>query len=718
MSVRRWGSERIVGTTDVQVESKDADVAGLADGGYVVVWEDDSTTQRVLAQRFDALGNPVGAEIVVDSNDIAGTAYSQPQVTGLLNGGFAVTFTSSAGGGNVWAITYAADGSLVVGFSDPASDSDGAITTDGADYRYVRQSNGDIRIGVSTVNDDATAGVQEAPVIAEIAGGDRYVVTWLDLNGGNNVRYRVFGDNGTAVTASTQANTSPGVAELHAPSVIGLADGRFVIAWGEGSTALQDRDGYSVHAKIYTADGTQEGGEFVVNATFKDNQAFPDIVALPDGGFVAVWSDSSAGSGDFDYNIVGQRFDAFGARVGGQFTVNTETDGMAGQYLPHIAALADGRLVVEWHSAATGEIRTQIIDPRDGLVSGTEAANTLYGHDVGGDEIGGFGGNDILAGLGGDDSLYGGGGADELRGGAGADHLDGGSGIDTASYATSSEGVVVRLDLGLIQRGEAEGDVLTGIENLSGSQYDDSLGGDAGANMLQGGNGNDGLNGGDGGDLLYGGDGNDSLNGGDGADVFYGGAGADILRGSNGIDTASYFTSSSGVVVNLYFGTASGGEAQGDNLGFDIENLSGSQGNDNLVGNGGINVLQGWNGNDALTGGREADILTGGAGADRFVYLDVVQSLTGAGADRITDFSRAQGDKIDLWAIDADTAVAGNQAFSFIGTALYSGVAGQLRYAVAGGVTTIAGDINGDSVSDFHIQLTGAIALAAGDFAL
>jgi hypothetical protein len=120
-----------------------------------------------------------------------------------------------------------------------------------------------------------------------------------------------------------------------------------VIAWGEESTTLQDRDGYSVHAKIYTADGMQEGGEFVVNATFKDHQVFPDIVALPDGGFVAVWSDSSAGSDEFDYSIVGQRFDAFGARVSIQFTVNTETDGTAGQYLPHVAALADGRLVVE-----------------------------------------------------------------------------------------------------------------------------------------------------------------------------------------------------------------------------------------------------------------------------------------------------------------------------------------------------------------------------------
>ncbi len=112
------------------------------------------------------------------------------------------------------------------------------------------------------------------------------------------------------------------------------------------------------------------------------------------------------------------------------------------------------------------------------------------------------------------------------------------------------------------------------------------------------------------------------------------------------------------------------------------------------------------------------DTLTGGAGADRFVYAGTVHSPVGAGADRITDFSHAQGDRIDLFAIDANTVAAGNQAFSFIGSALYTGIAGQLRYSVVGGVTTIAGDINGDKVSDFHIALTGAIPLVAADFVL
>ena len=220
--------------------------------------------------------------------------------------------------------------------------------------------------------------------------------------------------------------------------------------------------------------------------------------------------------------------------------------------------------------------------------------------------------------------------------------------------------------------------------------------------------------------MLDGGAGADYLYGGDGDDVLKGGADADRLDGGDGVgvDIADYSNGSTGVVVNLFAGTASGGDAQGDSL-LGIENLSGSQGNDSLVGDSGRNALPGGNGNDALIGGRGEDYLTGGAGADRFLYIDVVHSPVGLGAaDVIFDFSHGQGDKIELWPIDADTTIAGNQAFTFIGTALYSGVAGQLRFSFNGYGLTIAGDINGDGTSDFHIHLAGAIGLVASDFVL
>ncbi|HEY9344443.1 MAG TPA: calcium-binding protein [Inquilinus sp.] len=257
---------------------------------------------------------------------------------------------------------------------------------------------------------------------------------------------------------------------------------------------------------------------------------------------------------------------------------------------------------------------------------------------------------------------------------------------------------------------------------LIGAAGDDALIGGGGIDKLHGGAGADGLAGGFGNDVLHGDAGADRLYGGDGDDVLYGDAGADRLDGGDGngdgygVDVADYSNGSTGVVVSLFAGTASGGDAQGDSF-VGIESLSGSQGNDSLVGDSGRNALQGGNGNDVLIGARGEDYLTGGAGADRFLYIDVVHSPVGAGADWINDFSRAQGDKIELWPIDADTTIAGDQAFSFIGTALYSGVAGQLRYSFNGYMSTIAGDVDGDSTSDFHIRL-GPIALVASDFVL
>ncbi|OWJ66122.1 beta strand repeat-containing protein [Inquilinus limosus] len=129
-------------------------------------------------------------------------------------------------------------------------------------------------------------------------------------------------------------------------------------------------------------------------------------------------------------------------------------------------------------------------------------------------------------------------------------------------------------------------------------------------------------------------------------------------------------------------------------------------------------TLSGGAGDDRLIGSAGIDTFIGGAGADRFGLAAAAHSVVGAKADRIADFSRAEGDRIDLAAVDANTAVAGNQAFTLIGTGLYTGVAGQLRYAFNGADTTIAGDVNGDKVSDFHIVLTGTIALVAADFML
>ena len=354
-------------------------------------------------------------------------------------------------------------------------------------------------------------------------------------------------------------------------------------------------------------------------------------------------------------------------------------------------------------------------------------------------------GSDTIFGYGGNDSIFGLGGNDEIKGGGGADALNGGSGTDTANYSDSSVGVIVSLESGTGTGGTAQGDTLVSIENLTGSAHDDFLIGNAGNNVLTGLEDNDILKGGGGNDTLYGDSGNDMLKG---------GGGADTLNGGSGIDTAAYNESSVGVFVSLYNDVAAYGDAEGDELnsienvtgsayaddlwgndgvnllrGMDgndslkgfggNDNLEGGDGNDNLYGNDGIDVLHGENGNDNLFGGNQndnlaggagndtlngnagADTLTGGTGADTFVFSATAETTVGA-FDDIDDLSEIEGDKIDLSAIDANTLVGGDQAFTWIGNNnVFTGVAGQLSLHGS----FIEGDTNGDMVADFRIQI-------------
>ena len=173
---------------------------------------------------------------------------------------------------------------------------------------------------------------------------------------------------------------------------------------------------------------------------------------------------------------------------------------------------------------------------------GTSAIDDFDG-DAGNDRLVGRGGNDILdgdvgedllIGGGGSDSMFGRGGDDILRGGASGDTLDGGGGSDTADYTGASARVVADLLNAGINTGDAAGDSYSSIENLEGTDHNDSLRGTSGANRISGGADDDVLLGRAGDDTLLGGEGGDTLNGG------------------GGTDWASYADAASGVTADLF----------------------------------------------------------------------------------------------------------------------------------------------------------------------
>jgi Ca2+-binding RTX toxin-like protein len=150
----------------------------------------------------------------------------------------------------------------------------------------------------------------------------------------------------------------------------------------------------------------------------------------------------------------------------------------------------------------------------------------------------------------GNDILDGGSGNDTLIGGQGNDTLIGGSGIDTADYSTATAGVKVSLGLTGPQNTVGAGtDTLSGIENLTGSHFNDTLSGDSNDNVITGGLGNDTLTGGNGSDtfMYHVGDGNDTVVGGAGAswtDTINLGGGTSAL-GTYGVDWTLSITSGS-----------------------------------------------------------------------------------------------------------------------------------------------------------------------------
>jgi 2',3'-cyclic-nucleotide 2'-phosphodiesterase (5'-nucleotidase family)/DNA-binding beta-propeller fold protein YncE len=241
-----------------------------------------------------------------------------------------------------------------------------------------------------------------------------------------------------------------------------------------------------------------------------------------------------------------------------------------------------------------------------------------------------------------------------------------------------------------------DGRVATGdddADRLVGRSGDDSLAGAGGADALFGLFGADSLDGGDGADRIVAGLGNDTALGGAGTDRIFGEAGDDSLDG--------------GADADLLFG-GTGNDAMLGGEGND--RLLADAGNDILLGGEGVDLLFGEAGADTLVGGGGVDLLVGGAGADLFRYLAFADSAA-TGPDRITDFSAAEGDRIDLSELAADP-------LAFVTGAFAGGGVASVRVRQNTKDTILQVDDGSGGTPDMIIKLSGLHALAATDFIL
>ncbi len=474
MTPAKWGNEFLVNTT-IQGGQTDPHIAALSDGRFVVAFADssrttgDSSSNAVRAQIFNADGTKSGAEFLVNTTTL--NMQLDLAVTALSNGRFVVTFTdysastgdtsgaavraqvfnadgtksgseilvntTTAGVQNDPDITALANGRFVVTYNDESATGDDS--SGDAVRAQIFNANG-TKFGTEFVVNATTAGSQNDPSIQGLSDG-RFVIAFTDASqtGADTsftaIRMQIFNANGTIWGPELLVNTTT-ISNQFQPTVTELSDGRLVVAYADLSGTGADSD-VAIRAQVFNADGTKSGIEFLVNTTTTGTQQFPKVSALNDGRFVVVFADYGA-TGDDTSGIAirAQVFNADGTKSGAEFLVNTATTG--NQWFPTIATLADGRFVVTFADESLSlddsldyAVRGQIFDPRE---AGIDIQGTGKADDFVGskfnDKIKGKGGNDNIVGGKKNDKLWGDGGKDKLFGDKGKDKLFGGKGDD------------------------------------------------------------------------------------------------------------------------------------------------------------------------------------------------------------------------------------------------------------------------------------------------
>ena len=453
-----------------QLRSK---VAVLADGRMVIIWDSqdgDSALEGIRARILEIDGTRPSNDFIVNlqQNDV----QVLPSLIAMPDGRFVAIWRGSgvSGDGDGPGLNYRIFNSSGTGLSDELkvnttitgqqTNPAGAALPDGRFFvvwqadsaavdgsgaavmgRFFRSnglpdtsinSGNDFIIATSTVNN------QQLPVVAALPG-DRYIVTWRsnDAQGADTsdfaIRARIFNADGTA-TPDFIVNTQFLNGQV-TPSVSVQANGTFLIAW-HSADLVDDTSGSGIRARLFNSDGSPVGDDFLVNSTTSGNQSNASVAALADGRFVVVWQSPEGGNLQIRARLISET----GSAIGADFVINAV--GTNDQSTPSVAAIADGRFIVTWHSNdGTADvsgfgIRGQIFDPK--IFMGTDGndnwiggalADTISGDD-GADVLRGGAGNDIIRGGEGNDTLFGDAGNDLLFGDAGADILRGGPGRD------------------------------------------------------------------------------------------------------------------------------------------------------------------------------------------------------------------------------------------------------------------------------------------------
>jgi len=669
-------------------------ITALSGGGWVITWESenqDGSGRGVYAQAYDANGDAQGGETQVNTHT-AGNQVS-PQITGLSDGGWVITWESEnqdGSGRGVYAQAYDANGDAQEretqvnthtadfqgGLQITALNDGGWVTTwwslhqdgpRGGVYAQAYDTNGDAQGSETQVNTH-TADFQGGPQIAALSDGG-WVITWwsLDHDGSGWGAYaQAYDANGDTRGSETQVNTH--TADFQGgPQIAALNDGGWVITW---LSPGQDGDGWGAFAQAYDANGDARGSETQVNTHTADFQGGPQIAALSDGGWVITWwSLDQDGSG---WGTYAQAYDANGDARGGETQVNTHTADF--QRGSQITALNDGGWVITWMSRSqdgdgwgvySRSFENLATAGGDETIDGTAAADTITFTSLsttvnageGANTITGTSGNNlIMAGVGADtititsgtNIIEAGGGANTITATKGDNTITSGSGADTITVTSGTNTIHAGEGANTITATSGGNTITTGsgADTITVTSGNNTIHAGDGANTIVATSGINTITSGSGADTITtsgSAGGGNTIDAGDVADKITSGSDCDadadttttdgLAGGSNTInacDGANPITSGSGADTSMTGGSAGGGNTI--DAGDGANTITTGGGNDTITAGNGVDTITTGGGDDVINAGGGNDIMTGGAGSDVFIFED------GFGNDSITDF--------------------------------------------------------------------------------
>ncbi|MFI0844015.1 calcium-binding protein [Mesorhizobium sp. IMUNJ 23232] len=734
-----WGNEIIVSS---RTEDFQAQVVGLADNTFAIVWSD---SLDIGGRHYNEIGAAASGDFMASVSGGIPQNIHSPRIVQQASGQVVVDFDFAFQSGDVDILRHEVganfmprskvDG-LEIEFGTDELLLDTAATASGGTasvFAYGDENHLAMRFydedGGRTTADpimigSPNDGIQRLGAVAGLSTGNA-AVAYENFDPGSGVRtvnlafVRPDGSvPATFVVGDTGNAARPDIARIPDTPFVPK---QFVVVFQDVAKGI--------YFRMYNEFGVarHDQPQLIANSA---NSISAKVTGLNDGGFIVAWINLSGmeGDGTIEQEIFLQRFSYSGTPIGGRVEIDKPGD----QILTGIATLDDGRVILTYQSEtgdSTGEatLNYQIFDPRDSVLGGGEGNDNIVGREersfLYGEE-----GNDTLTGRAGNDELDGGEGVDTMRGGGGSDLYKVDDARDVVVEARGAGGDTVLASVSFALAAGVEVEVLAPVDsagnapiNLTGNEFSQTIQGNAGENTLKGG--------GPGGqaDELIGLGGNDHYivyNAGD--LIFETATEGEADRVLAGVS----YTLGSGVHIEMLTTTSGSGT--------DAINLTGNALKQEIIGNAGENILH--------DGGKgAADIMQGLSGNDTYRVFNsedvIVETATQGAADRViaaVDYALGKGvhveilttngsagtTAIDLTGNEFAQEIVGNAGMNFIdgkgGSDTLRGGSGKDFFVFS----TALGTANVDTIVDYSvaadtIQLVDAVfsALPAGPLA-